>query len=558
MPNDLDCFFLFDGINSATIYDIYTLHIRRPLLPPAKTRKVEVPNRRGDWYYKSDLGSYVIEVDIFFNDDTQELVADKSRDIAAWLNPDEGLKRLIFFDEPDIYYNAVIQDQTAIEQLLEQRRTTLQFYVPEGTAYSTTNESINNVGSIVQMNGVTVGGKLFNAAITVNQSSAGADDVGEVSIIGSSAFFTAPTGATYTLTTPKAALTNFEGAGATGTVQLMFTGSDTSRFAAIVGATASKEIIVARFNAGNWEYNDDTTWNTFTTNSNDAIIGQLTRLDASSEGFDSFVKYYDEDLPANIDGITVGGVYNGVFYINRLEDGTYDEGEIGCNGSSLVFRHPNGRSFNVIAGKTIGTGAESTGYTGNGYIIFIASDTSRFTRSGGTGFAADFVFARNFGGQWQYDDGSAIDGTQWKPFTPNNNDCILQEVGRQSTSDPINTIRSYVTDALAVTAIEITEGSGTQLPIITIKLNSTPTIFSVTHVNTGRKIIIDNGSAMAVGDVLEFNSVNNTVKKNGTLIMDKVSIQSRFFEFPIGFNQISVSSAITAADSYVSYTPRWL
>lgn len=90
--------------------------INRPALPALRIREIEALGRHGLYDFGSNTyGKRYIEVEIKYVGDTFEELRARARDIAAWLSGINGLKRLVFDDEPDKYYLAKLYDSVPIQ-----------------------------------------------------------------------------------------------------------------------------------------------------------------------------------------------------------------------------------------------------------------------------------------------------------------------------------------------------------------------------------------------------------------------------------------------------------
>lgn len=116
--------------------DIIVQKVTRCVIPPMTSRVAYVPNRVGEYYYRTDVGFESIEVEIVISESNQTKLRTKFLDISRWLNPLAGQKQLIFDDEPTLYYWAVLSQHADIDQLLAIGKTTLIFEIPDGVRHS--------------------------------------------------------------------------------------------------------------------------------------------------------------------------------------------------------------------------------------------------------------------------------------------------------------------------------------------------------------------------------------------------------------------------------------
>ncbi|WP_437137477.1 phage tail spike protein [Bacillus safensis] len=141
------------------------------------------------------------------------------------------------------------------------------------------------------VNGVQRGGAVRDIQFLKNMNFTASYNPGEIQVIfGENASFTTPDGTIYKF--PKGSTeisTNLEGTGANSTESnafLMFTGSDNSRFTSGV-TVQTYDFRVVRYNGSQWQYNNNSTWIDFTPNSQDTIIGSVTRSSTAVEGIET-------------------------------------------------------------------------------------------------------------------------------------------------------------------------------------------------------------------------------------------------------------------------------
>ena len=108
--------------------------IRRDILPSVRHRTMSLGGH-GVHYFGRWYDELTIEVDVVIAGDSPSALRDSIRKVAAWLNS-EVPRQLIFSDEPDKYYMAVLIGQTAIEQMITDGIVTLSFLCPDPFAYA--------------------------------------------------------------------------------------------------------------------------------------------------------------------------------------------------------------------------------------------------------------------------------------------------------------------------------------------------------------------------------------------------------------------------------------
>lgn len=132
--------FTYNGTHS-DVMGVVVTGIRRDLLPPIAARTITVPGRPGAYWQGYDYDIRQFEVEVFVRGASLADLRAKVRGIADWLNAHGGPKPLVFDDEPDKQYYAVLSNETALEQILWYGRGTLTFLCPDPHAYSTTEKT---------------------------------------------------------------------------------------------------------------------------------------------------------------------------------------------------------------------------------------------------------------------------------------------------------------------------------------------------------------------------------------------------------------------------------
>lgn len=122
--------FTYRGTRSEDL-DIEVLDVRRSILPPSQIVTLEVPGRDGAFYLRSEYGIKTFQVDILIKKQTTlEALQEKSSLIAYYLDSSNGLGALIFDDEPNQSYEAIISGDTDTSQIVRFRRGTITFIAP--------------------------------------------------------------------------------------------------------------------------------------------------------------------------------------------------------------------------------------------------------------------------------------------------------------------------------------------------------------------------------------------------------------------------------------------
>lgn len=122
----------FDGINLKNYFKI--LDIRRNILPPHTILKHSIPGRAGSIVSGSKLEEGSIEVDIELKGKSKPHLRTIINELAPILSSGKP-KKLIFTDEPDKYYLAVLEGGTPLREFYTYGLATLIFLVPDPVRY---------------------------------------------------------------------------------------------------------------------------------------------------------------------------------------------------------------------------------------------------------------------------------------------------------------------------------------------------------------------------------------------------------------------------------------
>lgn len=140
--------FIYDGRAGFAEGIALVRNIRRDILPPVQPQMVKFGGKHGTYYFGHTYGERTILIDVVLAETSYQSLRERVRNLAAWLRPDD-VRRLVFSDEPDKYYKAVLSGSTALEQLVAEGEGTLSFLCPDPFAYAITPQEINllNEGS---------------------------------------------------------------------------------------------------------------------------------------------------------------------------------------------------------------------------------------------------------------------------------------------------------------------------------------------------------------------------------------------------------------------------
>jgi predicted phage tail component-like protein len=127
--------FTYRGLHSYNDMGIITEDVIRPLTAPVENRLLKIPGRDGAYYFGSRKTELVIPTKISLVQGTLAELAQKRRDIAAWLDSSAGVGPLIYDDESDKFYNAVLDANSPIDQVLTVGKGSINFLCPDPVAY---------------------------------------------------------------------------------------------------------------------------------------------------------------------------------------------------------------------------------------------------------------------------------------------------------------------------------------------------------------------------------------------------------------------------------------
>ncbi|MED0676993.1 distal tail protein Dit [Aneurinibacillus thermoaerophilus] len=118
--------FTYKGI-SARSMGVRIQSKKRPLLPNIRQEYEDIPGRHGSYSFSDGtLEDITIEIECWVKADSRDDLRYRARQIAAWLYSKDK-QRLIFDDEPDLYYYGRIANQIDLETLIRFGKFTLQF-----------------------------------------------------------------------------------------------------------------------------------------------------------------------------------------------------------------------------------------------------------------------------------------------------------------------------------------------------------------------------------------------------------------------------------------------
>jgi predicted phage tail component-like protein len=139
--------FSFNGIHCRE-FNLVGKSIKRPMLPPAKVRRVEIPGSSGSYDFDDleyELRPITTQL-AYIGDDYYELRS-RARRIAAWLSQPIW-RKLIMDDERDKYYLAKVTGELDLETLWQLGRVDVAFDC-QPFAYSIEDVVFEGLGTVV-------------------------------------------------------------------------------------------------------------------------------------------------------------------------------------------------------------------------------------------------------------------------------------------------------------------------------------------------------------------------------------------------------------------------
>lgn len=140
--------FVFNNQNSNDL-GIKVLDKKRPILSGYNDGIIKIPGRHGTYLYPGELQDKVFEIECLAQAATVELLRQKMREIAAWLNTTDR-QQLSFLDEPNIFYMAKLESKIDPDQINTSAKFTVSFRA-EPLAYGADIEQ-NFVNGLVTVN----------------------------------------------------------------------------------------------------------------------------------------------------------------------------------------------------------------------------------------------------------------------------------------------------------------------------------------------------------------------------------------------------------------------
>lgn len=119
--------FTFNGVKKDFIFIL--MGFNRPSWAPIERELLRVPSKAGGYLARTNVQERVIEVPVILKVGNQADLQKRKEELADWLITDEP-KELIFDDEPDRTYMAVVNGEAELDELLWRGKGKLTFICP--------------------------------------------------------------------------------------------------------------------------------------------------------------------------------------------------------------------------------------------------------------------------------------------------------------------------------------------------------------------------------------------------------------------------------------------
>jgi len=167
---------------SSSVPEAVILDHRRDLVGRRRHVRRNAPGRPGSWRWDEEPGDRNLELDVHIAAASIAARRDAVRRLAAWA--DVGDAQLVLSDETDRYYEAILDDNAGLDELLQYAEGTVRFVTgPYSLAIATSSELVTaagpspdsdsfNVGDDVNVDPVievtALGGTVTSLTLTVN------------------------------------------------------------------------------------------------------------------------------------------------------------------------------------------------------------------------------------------------------------------------------------------------------------------------------------------------------------------------------------------------------
>ncbi|MFC0559688.1 distal tail protein Dit [Halalkalibacter alkalisediminis] len=120
--------------------------IKRDISPPKNLVTQHVSGMHGVYLTRVDTLPHMVEVSIMFSERDLPTLRKKVREFSGIINTDTP-KPIVFHDEPDVYYNGILTNETPLNEQLAIGQATITFLLPDPIAWGDTQERALNVFS---------------------------------------------------------------------------------------------------------------------------------------------------------------------------------------------------------------------------------------------------------------------------------------------------------------------------------------------------------------------------------------------------------------------------
>lgn len=120
--------------------------VNRNVMPNMKNKTVQISGRNGEVYQQTSYGAKTISIEYQINNRIAKDLTKFRRDLSGLLYYSEP-KRLIFSDEPNLYYDAIVTGEQTLDENDDISNGIITFSVPSGCAFSVAEKIAKNYGS---------------------------------------------------------------------------------------------------------------------------------------------------------------------------------------------------------------------------------------------------------------------------------------------------------------------------------------------------------------------------------------------------------------------------
>ena len=120
--------------------------VNRNITPSFTNETVSIGSAKGEIFQYNVYKSKQIEISYQIYNRRAEYLANFRRGLSALIYTDEP-KKLIFSDEPNLYYNAILDGEQTLEEEEYKSSGILRFLIPDGAAHSVAEKTAENYGS---------------------------------------------------------------------------------------------------------------------------------------------------------------------------------------------------------------------------------------------------------------------------------------------------------------------------------------------------------------------------------------------------------------------------